>query len=45
MLFKTLASFIPAGTIEYHGEHLPLGVDTLAVIKALDEVEKRLIVL
>lgn len=32
--------FIPAGTVEYHGEHLPLGVDTIAVIKALDEVEK-----
>ncbi|MGZ7212399.1 creatininase family protein, partial [Streptococcus pyogenes] len=26
----------------YHGEHLPLGVDTLAVIKALDEVEKKI---
>jgi creatinine amidohydrolase len=34
--------FLPAGTIEYHGEHLPLGVDTIAVLKALDEVEKRL---
>jgi creatinine amidohydrolase len=34
--------FIPAGTIEYHGEHLPLGVDTIAVIRALDEVEKRI---
>ena len=32
--------FLPAGTIEYHGEHLPLGVDTIAVLKALDEVEK-----
>jgi len=34
--------FIPAGTIEYHGEHLPLGVDTIAVIKALEEVEKKI---
>jgi creatinine amidohydrolase len=34
--------FVPAGTIEYHGEHLPLGVDTLAVLKALDEVEKKI---
>jgi creatinine amidohydrolase/Fe(II)-dependent formamide hydrolase-like protein len=34
--------FIPAGTVEYHGEHLPLGVDTVAVLKALDEVEQRI---
>jgi len=34
--------FLPAGTIEYHGEHLPLGMDTIAVLKALDEVEKRI---
>jgi creatinine amidohydrolase len=34
--------FLPAGTIEYHGEHLPLGVDTIAVLKALDEVEKKI---
>jgi len=34
--------FLPAGTIEYHGEHLPLGVDTFAVIKALDKLEKRI---
>ena len=34
--------FIPAGTVEYHGEHLPLGVDTLAVVKALDDVETRI---
>ncbi len=34
--------FLPAGTVEYHGEHLPLGVDTFAVLKALEEVEKRI---
>ncbi len=34
--------FIPAGTVEYHGEHLPLGVDTAAVLWALGELEKRI---
>jgi creatinine amidohydrolase len=33
--------FLPAGTIEYHGEHLPLGVDTIVVLKVLEEIEKR----
>jgi len=33
--------FLPIGTLEYHGEHLPLGVDAIAVISALDELEKR----
>lgn len=33
--------FLPAGVIEYHGEHLPLGTDTIAVLKALEEVERR----
>jgi creatinine amidohydrolase/Fe(II)-dependent formamide hydrolase-like protein len=33
--------FLPIGTIEYHGEHLPLGVDGFAVIDALKEVENR----
>ena len=34
--------FIPVGTIEYHGEHLPLGVDTIAVNVSLEKVEKRI---
>lgn len=34
--------FVPAGTIEYHGEHLPLGTDTVVVLKALEEVEQRI---
>ena len=34
--------FVPAGTIEYHGEHLPLGVDTIAVEHALAAVEARI---
>jgi len=33
--------FLPAGVIEYHGKHLPLGTDTIAVLKALEEVERR----
>ena len=32
--------FLPLGTIEYHGEHLPLGVDTTVVIRALEFVER-----
>jgi creatinine amidohydrolase len=31
---------LPVGVLEYHGEHLALGMDTLAVIKALEIVEK-----
>lgn len=34
--------FLGAGTIEYHGEHLPLCVDTLCVLAPLDELEKRI---
>jgi creatinine amidohydrolase len=34
--------FVPVGTIEYHGQHLPLGMDTIAVNVALERVEKRI---
>ena len=37
--------FLPIGTIEYHCEHLPLGVDGFAVISVLKEVEKRILCL
>lgn len=30
---------LPVGVLEYHGEHLALGMDTLAVIKALELIE------
>ncbi len=30
---------LPLGVLEYHGEHLPVGLDTLVVIKALEALE------
>ena len=30
---------LPIGVLEYHGEHLPLGMDTLAVTRCLDLLE------
>ena len=31
---------LPLGVLEYHGEHMAVGMDTLAVTKALDIIEK-----
>jgi creatinine amidohydrolase/Fe(II)-dependent formamide hydrolase-like protein len=31
---------LPLGVLEYHGEHMAVGMDTLAVIKSLDLIEK-----
>lgn len=31
---------LPLGVLEYHGDHLPVGMDTLAVIRALELLEK-----
>ena len=31
---------LPLGVLEYHSEHLPVGMDTLAVERALHEYEK-----
>ncbi len=31
---------LPLGVLEYHGEHMALGMDTLAVTRALDMLEK-----
>jgi creatinine amidohydrolase/Fe(II)-dependent formamide hydrolase-like protein len=31
---------LPLGVLEYHGEHMAVGMDTLAVIKTLDLIEK-----
>lgn len=33
---------LPLGVLEYHGEHLPVGMDTLAVTKALELLEQEL---
>src|SRR5260370_34745531 len=30
---------LPLGVLEYHGEHMAVGMDTLAVIKALELLE------
>ena len=31
---------LPLGVLEYHGEHMAVGMDTLAVVKMLDLLEK-----
>lgn len=33
---------LPLGVLEYHGEHMAVGMDTLAVVKMLDLVEKEM---
>jgi len=33
---------LPLGVLEYHGEHLAVGMDTLAVIRILDILEKEI---
>lgn len=33
---------LPLGVLEYHGEHLAVGMDTLAVIRLLDLLEKEM---
>jgi creatinine amidohydrolase/Fe(II)-dependent formamide hydrolase-like protein len=33
---------LPLGVLEYHGEHLPVGLDTLVVIKLLEEMEREM---
>ena len=30
---------LPLGVLEYHGEHMAVGMDTLAVIKIMDIIE------
>lgn len=33
---------LPLGVLEYHGEHLPVGLDTLVVIKTLERVHQEM---
>ena len=33
---------LPIGVLEYHGEHMAVGMDTLAVVKTLELVEKEI---
>ncbi len=33
---------LPMGVLEYHGEHLAVGMDTLVVVKALEILEKQI---
>lgn len=37
---KNWPVILPLGVLEYHGEHLGLGMDTLAVTRILDRLEK-----
>ena len=39
---RNLPAVLPVGVLEYHGEHLALGMDTLAVVKVLDLLEKEM---
>jgi Uncharacterized protein, putative amidase len=35
---RGLPAVLPVGVMEYHGEHLPVGMDLLAVTRALDRL-------
>ncbi len=35
-------AILPLGVLEYHGEHLPVGMDTLAVVKAVELLENEM---
>lgn len=38
---KNVPVILPLGVVEYHAEHLPLGVDCFTCIEAIERVEKR----
>jgi creatinine amidohydrolase len=37
---RNLPVVLPLGVLEYHGEHMALGMDTLAVVKVLERLER-----
>ena len=39
---KNTPILLPIGVIEYHGEHMAVGMDTLAVTKILDRLETQM---
>jgi len=39
---KNIPVILPCGVIEYHSEHLCVGVDTILVLKAIEEIEKEM---
>ena len=39
---ENLPVVLPVGVLEYHGEHLAVGLDTLVVVKALELLEKEI---
>ena len=41
-IFKNTPVVLPIGVMEYHGEHMAVGMDTLAVTKILDRLENQM---
>lgn len=41
-ILENLPVVLPLGVLEYHAEHLPVGTDTLAVVRALELLEKEI---
>ncbi|MFO1035547.1 MAG: creatininase family protein [Geminicoccaceae bacterium] len=39
---RRLPVVLPLGVLEYHGEHLPVGMDTLAVVRLLERLEQEM---
>ena len=39
---KNIPIVLPIGVLEYHGEHMAVGMDTLAVTKILDRLESQM---